>query len=374
VSNVLGTECCWPQSILSELLPQAVPVPAFVSDAAAAAPADPPEVARADLLPFASAEWPFRRQALLEAFLACCRQRLREAWESESQGPVRAALEERTVADLADLPIGLVADLAVLRNSLVDRGFSHPEIKDAKLLTDDRLPGRICGPICDARGRIVSRWAGDPRPCRPRYLYLMRDWNRQVPVAGLDTALGWAARNGDLVLVEDILDGVVLRARGFPHVAAIGGAAQELSEARWEHLAALGIPRVILALDHARTHPGGILAALASARRAETAPEVFVVPTYRFAPHFGPIGVLRHRGPETLAAILQHGQVPARRYWAQSVHLPLLPYHLTLSDEPAAVPDVPEEVPAAKAARPLRRGTQWCEFPQCPPPVCVCCA
>ncbi|MBN2475753.1 MAG: hypothetical protein JXB62_14170 [Pirellulales bacterium] len=179
---------------------------------------------------------------------------------------------------LHQLPVGLFVEAAAIRAKLRQAGFGAAEIRASKLLADQRLPGRLVGPIRDRGGRIVGFWARDVSDTAGKDLFLNRDWRVQVAVIGLHEAFR-AGAGGELVLVEDVLDALALQSRGLDNVAAIGGASRNMSARRWQRLAAMGVPRVTLALPRETTSYGRLPAVLKSAFCATAAPELRLVPS-----------------------------------------------------------------------------------------------
>jgi hypothetical protein len=222
-----------------------------------------------------------RYAALREALFLQAHLRLHDLAASEPLRAARACLTARgfDLARLAQLPLGLVTDLAAMRASLVASGFSPDEVKAANLLADPRLVGRLLGPIRNAQGEIVSFWAWQTQGLSPKCLYLTRGWKQAAGLFGLDLALrGGAAGAEPLLVVEELLDAILLYDRGVRHVAAIGGSGLEMSEDRWTRLALLGISRVVLVLGEQTHTDRGMLAAVAASARAAASPEVLIVP------------------------------------------------------------------------------------------------
>jgi hypothetical protein len=214
------------------------------------------------------------------------------------------------------LPLGFFPDASALRERLLHDGFAAEELRASGLLGDERLQGRLVGPICDPERRIVSFWAKDPHNEQSKTLYLSRDWKADTPLFGLDVALP-AVLGGcmDLLVVEDILDAILLRASGLANVAAVGGLMQEMGPARWERLAELGIHRATLGPDRNGTCPSAVIA-VENAARARTAPAVYVLPPEILPEWMGPAAVVRSLGPEALMDLLARQRIHGLRYKA----------------------------------------------------------
>lgn len=274
----------------------------------------------------------------------------------------RARLRERALdkSDLACLPLGLIITRRAMSDTLRAAGFASCEIRQARLLSDPRLPGRVVSPICDADGLIVSFWAWQPDDLAPRYLFLNRHWRRWAPLVGLETALRAAAhaRHG-LIVVEDPLESLLIRARGMQNVAAIAGRGRELTAWCWRRLAELGVARVTLVLND---YPGAmenLAAARESHRAVPGAPDLFFVLTERLAPWSTPGDLVHDRGIEALRALLDHA------------------WRLTDSDaEPVEEPheEIASPPPAEVqlAPQPARRARGDCEIHRCGETDCFC--
>lgn len=214
---------------------------------------------------------------LLETFLEHTRRMLRDrGGRKRAQKSARSYLQSRGVDldDLERLPIGLVTDAEEVSKALSLAGFRPEEIEASKLISDTRLPGRLVGPIQDSGGRILSFWARHPEDQSPRYLFKGK-WQNEAGAFGLHEALpALAESDGNLVLVSDLLDAVLLSYQGFSPVAAIGGSAREMTALRWQRLAEQGVRQVTLVLCSRRAEE--ILVALDAAFSAARAPRVFV--------------------------------------------------------------------------------------------------
>lgn len=243
-----------------------------------------------------------------QAFQRAVRQMLIDAKEGEEiawHARSRLAIHGFGWSELAELPMGLITTRRAMFDDLRRDGHGVAEIRRSRLLSDPRLPGRIVGPICEPAGGIVSFWARDPDDGLPLYLFLNRHWRRIAPLVGLETALAAAAhdRHG-LVVVEDPLDALLLRARGMANVAAIAGRGSDLSPRCWARLAALDIARVTLVLSN---RPGALVElseARENHRRVANAPQLFFLLPERLAPWIGPGDLVRERGVPAFRELL----------------------------------------------------------------------
>jgi hypothetical protein len=244
-----------------------------------------------------------------EVFLCTARRLLLEAeqdqeiaWHARS----RLAAHGFGWSELAELPLGVITTRRRMFEDLRGAGRSAAEIRDSRLLSDPRLPGRIVGPICDPWGTIVSFWAREPDDRSPRHLFLTGQWRRIAPLVGLETALTAAAEDRlGLVVVEDPLDALLLHSHGLMNVAAIAGRGSELSPRCWQRLAALEVSRVTLVLNN---EPGALeelSAARENHRQVADAPELFFVLPERLAPWTSPGELVHARDMQAFRALLE---------------------------------------------------------------------
>ncbi len=299
----------------------------------------------------------------------------------------RAWLTRRGVEPdrLDRLPVGVVPDVATMETELREAGFHPAEIEASNLLADARLSGRLVGAIRDPRSQIVSFWARHPEGRPPKYL-IKGPWKDAISVFGLDIAL--PAINGGpggLVLIDDLLDAVLLHQLGLLPVAAIGGSGFQMTPARWQRLAELGVSRVALVL---RGPDAGeeASAAVEAARIAEWAPHVYVVAPDRFAAAGGLLKWVRWHGCEAVHDAIWSPRPPAPNEpeptmveppeeiavdvlpeppdIADSLPDPLQPSGPTISQEP-------EDPPRANPRG--RRGPDgYCELHRCDITDCFC--
>jgi len=182
-------------------------------------------------------------------------------------------------------------------------------------VADQRLAGRLVGPIVDLNGAIVGFWARHPQGSPPSYLYWRGGWRDDVPAFGLQAALAAAkARALSLVLVEDILDALLLWSHGLENVAALGDSVRRLDGPRWQRLAA-GADRVVLAVGGDQTAGARLRRALEAAFSAEAAPSIRVVPPEQLALS-APGELVRCRGAEHLRSLLEREPIPAYTFKA----------------------------------------------------------
>jgi hypothetical protein len=260
-----------------------------------------------------------RAGALRNALFLHAYQHLHETVES-AQAVAKACLATRGLDPLQQdpLPIGLMPRLFSMRAALVRAGFNPDEIRESGLVGDARLEGRVVGPITDLAGRIVSFWAWDPIGRKPRCLYADRDWKSRLGLYGIDVALPAALqRDGNLLVVEEILDALLLRSRGLHHVAAIGGLAKEMTPERWNRLATMGVRRATLIADDCPAQGHGVAAAIDSATRAETAPEIYVLRSDNL-PALKNLGdIIRTLGIDVVTRLIERDSIHGYSYRAQ---------------------------------------------------------
>ena len=223
------------------------------------------------------AAWEKREKKVgtLEAFLATTRRALL----GNEGAAARAYLVSRgfTVEGLAELELGLYTKPADVKRSLMVAGSTEDEVVAAGL-TDARWEGRLVGAMRDRFGRLETFFARDLAGAEPKYLYL-KDATKPA-VFGLDVALRTKEGLENLVLVEGVLDVVLLHAKGFSSVAAIGGAT--LSTENLEKLREAGVRRVTLALDYDLSDKGfpgleGTRSTVGNAHKGDNVPVVYAV-------------------------------------------------------------------------------------------------
>jgi len=301
---------------------------------------------------------------------------------------------------LLDLRLGLFSNHGEARRALLHCDYTMEQIRAARVLGDARLRGRLVGPVFDAGRRLYSLWAWSPQPQRPRYLYLRRDWPIQVPLLGFGDAPESAP--AQLLVVEDLLDALYLRSQGFADAAAIGGPVSQMTAARWQMLAELGVRRVVLAPCWSREGLEAVWDAAQQAARARPSLDVFVLGAEALGTA-GAAGLVRQQGAEALWQLLRHvevhGQSSPREDTARdsaSSPSPLpCPATAAVEIEPAIAKFEAETVPAPAApdessgaeSSPVMRNREpqalsaaplspalpgWCELHGCPPTECFC--
>jgi len=275
--------------------------------------------------PERAADPPSRVDRLFEAFFHEARRALEG--ESLSRDARQCAIDFLSahgfdVRRIDQLPIGLFTDGPSVRQRLEEAGFSLQEIEASALAADERLAGRLIGPIRDPRGKILSFWARHPKDRPPRLLF-KGSWKEAAVLVGLEAAFEAAGPRRDrveeLVVVERLLDALLLQSHGVPNVAAIAGPARDMTERRWARLAALGVRRVTLLPDPERAFDEGFLRAVENACRAKPAPEVFVVPPELWNDHSTAAEFFRARGLSAFRAVLRSDGTHAFSFRASAI-------------------------------------------------------
>lgn len=220
-----------------------------------------------------------RKAGALEAFLATSK----AALLGDAGRGARDYLESRgfTAEEIEDLELGLYTKPESVKRDLMASGFSEDEVAAAGLITDARWTGRLVGAMRSRLGRLETFFARDLTgnvETKTKYLYLAGA--TKPDLFGLDVALRTKEGKEDLVLVEGVLDVVLLHARGFSGVAAIGGA--NLSTAKLEKLHEAGVRRVTLALDYDPSDKGfpgleGTKTTVENAHKGNNVPVVYAV-------------------------------------------------------------------------------------------------
>ena len=191
-----------------------------------------------------------------------------------------------TSEELRRAGCGLYAGSAAVREDLRAVGFTDAQIDAARLTADDagrpraELAGCLVLPITDETGQLIDflfvQPADDAAHGFGSRQLLYGAATTGMVAAGLQVALSRPAGRSDLVLVDDIAEGLLLQCRGLHAVAAVGGTGADLSPRRWEELARLGVTTVTLAFRRDEGHAAAVRDALVGALRARTAPEVYV--------------------------------------------------------------------------------------------------
>ena len=255
-----------------------------------------------------------RLAGLVEAFCFHAHGLLREDggdWGARRDALALLADRGFDPAQWGQLPVGLIVTPEAMRQRLLADGFTRAEIRDSRLVADRRLAGRLVGPITDLAGQITSFWARHPDAREPAYLYWRRGWKQHVAAFGLQTALGAAGAAGQIVLVEDILDALLLRSKGLRSAAALGDPIRRLDARRWQRLAAAGAGHVTLVADNHTTAGARLLAVLEAAFAAEAAPSIDAVPPERLAGARTPGEFVHRQGIGSFRDLLAHEPVHA---------------------------------------------------------------
>jgi hypothetical protein len=288
------------------------------------------------------------------------------AGNPELLGVCRDALNDLgfDLARLDSLPIGVFPSPLVMKEGLLRAGFGSDEIAVSGLMGDSRMTGRLIGPIRGATGQLLSLWAWHPQGLRPKYLYLGRNWREQTPVFGLDVAVpSLADAAGELLLVEDLLDALLLQSAGLPQVAATSRFSSNLTPPHWEQLAGLGVGRVTLVPSHDTEGLTRAVSARAASFDATSAPEVFLLLPESFGRVKELAESIRATGLEEFWRWLRDNRVPRTDDVMAMEPIAAVedytePLSLWIDDE-----DTPTAEPPVAG---------WCRFHHCDPMFCFC--
>lgn len=231
-----------------------------------------------------------------EAFLGFCQAAL---FSFETSYPIESFAAARALAaaeafgftreEIRRLGCGLYVGPSAVREDLRGVGFGDDEIEAARLVCDDsgrpraELAGCLVVPLTDETGRLCDflfLTIADSGRGFASYRFLYGPAKSGIVAYGLQVALSRPAGRRSLVLVDDIAECLLLQCRGLHHVAAIGGAGQELTPRRWEELARLGVASATLAFRRDERHAASVRDALVGALRARTAPEIYAANPY----------------------------------------------------------------------------------------------
>lgn len=244
-----------------------------------------------------------RRQELLHDFFRLARAELR----GEAGTPARSYLERRGFPEdgIEQCELGVVPGELLTKNALEAAGYTELEIAQAGLIADGRWPGRLCGAWRDERGRIGTLWARalQDTDATSRYLYLRGASRSGLPPYGLSDVLRLSADDRrEVTLVEGLIDVHHLRVKGFPPVAAIGGARVQPESLR--RFGRLGIDSVVLALDNDESGRDGTVRAVERITRLTDAPTLRVLDPERLGDLKDPDGFVREHGVAHFATLV----------------------------------------------------------------------
>lgn len=263
-----------------------------------------------------------RLAALVEAFCFHAHDQLAGDDGEPSRGTAQTFLADLgfDLSQVRELPVGLIVSPAAMKERLVASGFTRQEIHASKLLADQRLAGRLVGPIPDLDGQIRSFWAVHPRGIAPEYLFWRGRWKEEVVLFGLETALR-ASDDGpeQIVVIEDLIDSLLLRSGGMPNVTAVGGSVAGLRAARWQQLANIGVRSLTLVANNDRRVDARLLASVKAAFAAGAAPSIYLLPPGKLAPSRTVGQFVRRCGVEGFRSLLRRERSHAYRVWAMEI-------------------------------------------------------
>jgi hypothetical protein len=276
---------------------------------------------------------------------------------------------------LDSLPIGLFPSPMVMKEGLLQAGFAAEEIAASGMVGDPRVAERLIGPIRDANGQLLSLWARHPLGLPPKYLFLGSGWKEATAAFGLDVAMPCLTDSaGELLLVEDLLDALLLQSAGLPQAAATLRFSHNLTPPRWKQLAELGVERVTLVPSD---EADGLLRAVA-ARGASldsgAAPEVFVLLPESFGRVKDLADFVRAMDAEAFWSWLKDNRVPrtddvlaiASNVAPTSDAVEPLSLWVVAEDSPA----IPE--PSTTLLPEVPHPSDLCPFHHCDPMFCFC--
>ena len=244
-----------------------------------------------------------RRQELLEDFFRLSRAELR----SEAGVAARSYLVRRgfPADEIEQVDLGVVPGELLTKNALEAAGYTELEIAQSGVLADGRWPGRLCGAWRDERGRIGTLWARalQDTDASSRYLYLRGASRSGLPPYGLSDVLRLPAdARREVTLVEGLIDVHHLRSKGFPSVAAIGGARVQPEALR--RFGRLGIDSVVLALDNDASGRDGTARAVERITRLTDAPTLRVLDPERLGDSKDPDAFVREHGVTSFGTLV----------------------------------------------------------------------
>jgi DNA primase len=256
-----------------------------------------------DSSPIGRAQPRDRKQELLEDFFRMSRAELR----SETGVAARSYLVRRGFPpdEIEQVDLGVVPGELLTKNALEAAGYTELEIAQSGVLADGRWPGRLCGAWRDERGRIGTLWARALQDTDPssRYLYLRGASRSGLPPYGLSDILRLPAdARREVTLVEGLIDVHHLRSKGFPSVAAIGGA--RVQPEALQRFGRLGIDSVVLALDNDAPGRDGTTRAVERITRLTDAPTLRVLDPKRLGNSKDPDAFVQEHGVTSFGTLV----------------------------------------------------------------------
>ena len=244
-----------------------------------------------------------RASDLLHDFFTLCRSEL----HGNAGNQVRAYLERRgfPVGAIDHVDLGVVPGELFTKNALEAAGYSELEIARSGVLADGRWPGRLCGAWRDEQGGIRTLWARSVRDSdsSTRYLYVRGASRSGLPPYGLSEVLRLGApERRNVVLVEGLIDVHSLRSRGFPNIAAVGGA--RVQPGAVTQLRRLGFDSVVLVFDNDAPGREGLARAVEDVSRAKAAPGLRVLEPKLLGDSKDPDAFVRDHGVERFRELL----------------------------------------------------------------------
>ena len=244
-----------------------------------------------------------RRQELLHDFFRLTRAEL----QSERGVAARSYLVRRgfPADEVEQVDLGLVPSEMLAKDALQAAGYTELEIAVSGVLADGRWPGRLCGAWRNEQGRIGTLWARSLQDtdASSRYLYLRGASRSGFPPYGLSDVLRLPAdARREVTLVEGLIDVHHLRSKGFPSVAAIGGARVQPEALR--RLGRVGIDSVVLALDNDASGRDGTARAVECITRLTDAPTLRVLDPERLGKSKDPDAFVREHGVAKFGALV----------------------------------------------------------------------
>lgn len=244
-----------------------------------------------------------RNQELLEDFFRLSRAELR----AEAGAAARSYLVRRGFPsdEIEQLDLGVVPGELLTKNALEAAGYNELEIAQSGVLADGRWPGRLCGAWRGERGGIGTLWTRSLQDTEnsSRYLYLRGASRSGLPPYGFADILRLPldARR-EITLVEGLIDVHHLRSKGFPSVAAIGGA--RLKPEALRRFGRLGVDSVVLALDNDASGRDGAARAVEGITRLTDAPTLRVLDPERLGELKDPDAFVREHGVAKFGALV----------------------------------------------------------------------